>query len=203
MNSSFISKYKPYYIEDFKLDRETNITIKSLIEMNEINILIYGPSGCGKTMLLESLIREYYNLKKKQSFPEHNILYINHLKEQGIHFYRNEMKTFCQSQSIIYGKKKMILIDDLDTVNEQSQQVFRHYIDNFSKNVHFVFVCTNIQKVIESIQSRSHTIKLKPLDKTQIRDQLDHIVLNERIKISDEATEYLISSCNDSVRILI
>ena len=97
----------------------------------------------------------------------------------------------------------MILIDDLDTVNEQSQQVFRHYIDNFSKNVHFVFVCTNIQKVIESIQSRSHTIKLKSLDKKQRRDTLDHIVLNEGIQISDEATEYLLSSCNDSVRILI
>ena len=68
-------------------------------------------------------------------------MFINNLKEQGIQYFRNEMKTFCQSHSSIHGKKKLVIIDDIDTINEQSQQVFRNYIDKYKHNIHFISVC--------------------------------------------------------------
>ena len=42
---------------------------------------------------------------KEQNIPENNIIFINSLKEQGVNYYRNEMKTFCQTSSTIHGKK--------------------------------------------------------------------------------------------------
>lgn len=203
MREQFINKYKPYYIADFKLNKETAQTLQTFLKMNDINLLLYGNTGCGKTMILESLIREYYELGQNDAFPNYNIMYINNLTEQGIGFYRNEMKTFCQSQSIIYGKKKMIVIDDLDNVNEQSQQVFRNYMDSYKRNVHFVAVCTNMQKVIESIQSRVHIIQIRPLNLPEIRNHLDLIVTNENLEVNEECKEYLLSVCNNSVRVMI
>lgn len=203
MEEPFIVKYKPYYIRDFKLNAAIETTLTTLLEMDELNILIYGINGSGKTMLLEALVREYYCLKKHQAFPEHNILYINHLKEQGINYYRNEMKTFCQSQSIVYGKKKMILIDDLDSINEQSQQVFRNYMDTYRNNIHFVAVCTNIQKIIESIQSRTHIVQLRPLQTHEIREHMEHILLQEKMDIPEPTKQYLLSVCNQSVRVMM
>ena len=44
-----------------------------------------------KTSLLQATIREYYQTK---NYSSDNILYINNLKEQGIQYYRNEVKTF-------------------------------------------------------------------------------------------------------------
>ena len=117
MEESFLTKYKPYYIEDFKLNRYVENALKTFLEMNDLNILIYGSSNSGKTMLLESLVRTYYELGKEDPLPENNIIYINNLKEQGIQYYRNEMRTFCQTCSIVPGKKKMVVIDDLDNVN--------------------------------------------------------------------------------------
>ena len=77
MEEPFILKYKPFFIDDFKLNTETETTLKTFLELDELNILIYGITGSGKTMLLEALVREYYGIKKNQAFPEHNILYIN------------------------------------------------------------------------------------------------------------------------------
>jgi DNA polymerase III delta prime subunit len=202
-NTTFISKYKPYFIDEFYIDAGLLSTLKTLLEINNLNILMIGNSSSGKTSLLYALIREYYQLKKEDSFPENNILFVNNLKEQGIQYYRNEMKTFCQTHSSIYGKKKLVIIDDLDNINEQSQQVFRNYIDKYKHNIHFISVCTNIQKVIESIQSRLHIIQISPPTSDQIKEIMNKIITLEKIEIDEESKEYLIMISVGSIRILI
>lgn len=203
MTETFIAKYKPYYLHDFCMNEKMMSVLQTLLEIDDLNILFIGASGSGKTTILYSLIREYYGFSKTSSIPETNILFINNLKEQGIHFYRNEMKTFCQSHCSVYGKKKMIVIDDIDTINEQSQQVFRNYIDKYKHNINFISVCTNIQKVIESIQSRVHIIQLSPPSETDIINIMNYIIGRENLDISDEAKEYLMTISNRSLRVII
>ena len=199
----FVLKYKPYYLADFRMDKYMLGALQTLLELDDLNVLLYGNPSSGKTTLLEALIREYYRLGKHDPFPENNILYINNLKEQGISYYRNEMKTFCQSCSVIHGKKKMIVIDDIDNVNEQSQQVFRNYMDKYKKNINFISVCTNMQKVIESIQSRVHIMKVQPLNKPQIQAHMEYILEKENMQINAECREYILSICNHSVRTMM
>lgn len=202
-SETFISKYKPYYLNDFCMNEKMMSVIQTLLEINDLNILFIGSPGSGKTTLLYSLIREYYGLSKTVNIPETNILFINNLKEQGIQYYRNDMKTFCQSHCSIHGKKKMIVIDDLDTINEQSQQVFRNYIDKYKHNIHFISVCTNIQKVIESIQSRVHIIQIQPPNTQEIANIMNYIIQQENIAIDQDAKDYLLLISNDSLRVLI
>jgi DNA polymerase III delta prime subunit len=203
VDTTFISKYKPYFINDFCIDDKLKSTLKTLLEIDNLNLLFIGNASSGKTSLLCALIREYYKLKKDDSLPENNILFINNLKEQGIQYFRNEMKTFCQSRSVIYGKKKLVIIDDIDTINEQSQQVFRNYMDKYKHNIHFISVCTNIQKVIESIQSRIHIIKINQPTKEQIMDIMNRVVKEESIIVNEEAKQYLYLTSKGSIRLLI
>jgi DNA polymerase III delta prime subunit len=203
LEETFITKYKPYYIKDFSINKSVTNVLDTLLEIDSLNLLIIGNSSSGKTTLLYALIREYYKLDKNASLPENNILFINNLKEQGIQYFRNEMKTFCQSHSSIYGKKKLVIIDDIDNINEQSQQVFRNYIDKYKKNIHFISVCTNIQKVIESIQSRVHIIKLNLPSKLQVIDIMNYIIEKENIIIDEESKDYLLLITNLSIRVLI
>jgi len=202
-DESFISKYKPYYIDDFNGNEKLISVIQSLIHIDDINILVSGPSNSGKTSLLYAIIRKYYDLDKTRNFPENNIMFINSLKEQGINYYRNEMKSFCQSKCSIYGKKKLIIIDDLDLINEQCQQVFRNHIDKYKNNVHFISVCSNIHKVIESIQSRLHIIKIESPTIKTTQFVMDNIVKNEQLKITNEAKDYLLTFSKYSIREII
>jgi DNA polymerase III delta prime subunit len=202
-STTFINKYKPYYIQDFYIETKLISVIKLMFELNNLNILFVGNSCSGKTTLLYALIREYYDLNKNDVIPENNILFINNLKEQGIHYFRNEMKTFCQSHSSIFGKKKLVIIDDIDNINEQSQQVFRNYIDKYSHNIHFISVCSNIQKVIESIQSRLQIIKISPPSNEQINNIMNKIIQQENIIIDEKSKEYILLITNGSIRNII
>ena len=160
MNTPYLKKYQPQFYKDFIIDKEYIELLNTMKNIDNLNILLVGDPGCGKTSLIYASIREYYNIEK---IPSQNIMLINNLKEQGIQYYRTEVKTFCQTPSCISGKKKFIIIDDIDNINEQSQQVFRNCIDKYNHNVHFLCSCTNTQKVIDSIQSRLMIIKKKKL----------------------------------------
>ena len=180
MNTPFLKKYQPILFKDFTIGKEYIELLTTLINMDNLNILLVGNPGCGKTSLLYAIIREYYQLN---CIPRNNVLYINNLKEQGIQYYRTEVKTFCQTPSMIYGKKKFIILDDIDSINDQSQQVFRNCIDKYSHNVHFLASCSNTQKVIDSIQSRSTIIKIKPVHKKLLKTIFSKIKKAENISV--------------------
>jgi DNA polymerase III delta prime subunit len=113
------------------------------------------------------------------------------------------MKTFCQSHTSIFGKKKMVIIDDMDTINEQCQQVFRNYIDKYKHNVNFISVCSNIQKIIESIQSRMHILKINSLTSNKIKEIMNNIISNEKINIDESIKEYILQISDNSIRNVI
>jgi DNA polymerase III delta prime subunit len=165
--------------------------LNTLFEIEDIQLLLVGPACSGKTTLLYAILREYYQLSKTDSLSENNILFIHQLEEQGIHFFRNEMKTFCQSKCSIHGKKKMIVIDDIDNLNEQIQQVLRNHLDKYKHNIHIISACTNIQKVIESIQSRTHILQLNMPTHQQIGQLMQHILQDADIHIEPEALQKL------------
>ena len=198
----FVNKYQPLYFNDYGKDHEIIKILKALVTMETLNILLIGDIASGKTSLLNTLIREYYSEYSPKDYEE-NVLYINSLKEQGINYYRTDVKTFCQTCSNIKNKKKIVVLDDIDLINEQSQQVFRNCIDKYSHNVHFISSCSNIQKVIESIQSRLTIIKIIPLKRENLYEIIDKIKTNENIEIDKEAEDFIINISNNTVKILI
>ena len=205
MNMSFLRKYQPILYKDFIIEKAYISLLNTLKDMDNLNILIVGNHGSGKTSILEATIKEYYFEYSQTNTVNklNNILYINNLKDQGIQYYRNEVKTFCQTKSLIPGKKKFIVLDDIDHINEQSQQVFRNCIDKYSHNINFICSCLNTQKVIDSIQSRCTIIKIKPIQKKLLMKISKNIQIQENIQITKEANEFLINISNNSIRQII
>jgi len=198
----FIDKFQPIYFKDFEIDNKIIDILKTLINMDNLNILFIGDMASGKTSLLNAIIKEYY-IGHNQKQYEENVLYINSLKEQGINYYRSDVKTFCQTCSSIKNKKKIVVLDDIDIINEQSQQVFRNCIDKFSHNVHFISSCSNTQKVIESLQSRFIIIKINPLKRENLHKILFKIKNIENIEIDEAAEEFILDISNSAAKILL
>jgi len=196
----FINKHQPLRFPEFEqLPPVMTDLLLSLHEMHELNLLIVGDSGSGKTSLINAIVREYYGDRHN---PE-NIMVLNSLKDQGIQYYRADMKIFCQTRSLIHGKKKLVLLDDVDTINEQNQQVFRNCIDKYRHNVCFIASCTNVQKVIDNLQSRQIILKINPINADCMANILRKICAREHIEMADDAAQFTLKVCNKSVRILI
>lgn len=204
MEIPFLVKYQPNTLKDFIASDDLKDFIETSIIMDNLNLMLVGECSSGKTALLNIIIKLYYSdVELSPEKYDKQILFVNSLKEQGINFYRTDVKTFCQTKSSVFGKKKIVILDDVDFINEQSQQVFRNCIDKYSDSVNFIITCINTQKVIESLQSRSTPIKLSPLSKEQIKPIISRIIINENIQIDDDAVEFILSISNNSIRLLI
>lgn len=197
MKSLFIKKYRPQNLNEFCNDDNMLHILNWLKSSNNMNLLFIGGSGTGKTTLINILLENYFG-----KIDNENTLYINNLKDQGISYYRTEVKTFCQTPCSIRGKKKIVVIDDLDFINEQSQQVFRNCIDKYGHNIQFLCSCINTQKVIDSIQSRLTILRLLPLKNDKLLELLKKICNEENIELEKKAEDFIISVSNNSVRTL-
>ena len=201
MEKPFLYKYQPTLLNEYELKENVKSLLQSLLDIDTLNLLFIGESGSGKSSLINTIINEYYG--KVNTVKNENILYINNLKEQGICYYRTELKTFCQTPCSVPRKKKLLIVDDIDFINEQSQQVFRNYVDKYSHNLHFIGSCINTQKVIDNLQSRLIIINIPNLNDIQLVNIIKMICSNEKIDISDDVIEFIISISNKSIRVII
>jgi len=170
-------KYLPKTIEDFDID-------PSLL-CHHTNMLLIGGEQTGKTTLSNILIKHY------GQDPDH-VLYINNLKEQGIQYYRTDVKNFCQTTM----KQKIVVIDELDELSDQIQQIFLNYIDKYGHMVKFIATCKNKQKIIETMYSKFIIVLLKPIRLEYIHEKLNHIIQEEKIQITEDALDTIISLSN-------
>jgi len=202
----FLHKYCPKYAADYKINRKIIDIIMRLISTNTENLILYGNTISGKTTMLNTIVAEYYKNIPSNAIKG-NVLHINTLTEQGIQFYRTDVKTFCQTytplRSAKYGRlKKLLIIDDFDQITEQSQQVFRNYIDNYSTNVLFVFTCGTIQNIIDDIQSRMQTIIIPRPDISEMAQFIEHIRIDANISMDDDVPEFILRLADGSLQLL-
>ena len=199
---TFIKKYKPTNLKDFNLNPDFLFLLQKNVYSDNINIMLVGQPGTGKTSVIDTIVSKYYNTCSSSNYSN-NVLYINNLKDQGINYYRNDVKNFCQTTSSIHGRKKYVVLDDIDFMNEQSQQVFRHIIDKYRSKVNFIASCTNVQKVIDSIQSRFISVKMNPIKKDGLHEIMRNVSHIEHIMIQPDAAEFILQTCNFSIKAML
>ncbi len=181
----FVYKWKPTSIESFGVEVDTH---------TKINILLLGGEQTGKTTLASLIASQYLN-----GTDADHCLFINNLKEQGINYYRTEMKCFCQTSPSI---TKVVVIDEIDDMTEQAQQIFLNYMDKYGNNVKFIIVGKYSQKIIEGIFQRCFVVQMKPPTEEYLFTMAKHIQVHENISITDDALAYLSTISYHSINTL-
>ena len=196
MLATMLSRHGPESFSDFG---EKGSLVETLLRVDSMHIMFVGGVGTGKTSLCNLILKRYY----EGNVDPANVLYINSVKEQGVQYYRTEVRIFCQTTSTLPSKKKTIILDDMDVISEQGQQVFLTGLDTYGHLVNYIVTCRCQHNLIESIHSRLICIQLLPFTPDYLKTLLLKVVQKEGVTITQEAADMCVVRCNNSVRTLV
>jgi DNA polymerase III delta prime subunit len=198
-----MNKYIPNNIEEINIDNKYVKIINSYIENNKLFFIIHGNQLSGKTTLVNILLNTYYG---SASEAKKNILYFNILKDQGINYFRNDLKNYCQINNVLISNnkklKKTIIFDDIDILNDQCQVIISTLINNY-KNINFILTCNDINKINNSIIHILEKINLNPINNEYLLEIYNKISKIENINLNKNDIDFLITSSNFSISKLI
>ena len=202
-NTSILSDLvRPKSLNDFFISHSVRDIVSKLIESNRLNVIFIGGGGVGKSTMMQVIVETYYKGLEPIQYTD-NLQRITILNEHGINFYRTEMDLFCQTASCVKGKKKMVIIDDVDCISEQNQHVFKNCIEKYDKNVLFLMSCTNMHRVVDGIQSRFLTCKIS-LPTTENMYKIVHKIQNiTNILMDKESEKFIVDISNRNIHTLI
>jgi len=200
MNELLIHKYRPVNINQLLLSENNKNLVTNFITNNYFNLIFEGSSGCGKSSLINIILQEYY--KGNNKIIETNVCYISLLKDQGINFYKNEVRIFINN-CINNSYKKFIVIEDVEFFSDMIQMYFFELIKNHKNTIYFMLTTSNKLKINNNLLHLLDIIKFEQVTYSSLLDILTHILTKEQINIDISIKKYIIKLSNNSINNLI
>jgi replication factor C small subunit len=167
-NTLFVERFRPTELKHYVGNESVKDTIQTYINQGDIqNYIFYGPAGTGKTTLAKIIVK---NL-------DCDYLYINASDENGIDTIREKVKGFASAAS--WKGIKVVILDEADFITIQGQAALRNIIETFSRSTRFILTCNFIERIIDPLQSRCHTIKITPPTKMDVYNHLTWILADQ------------------------
>jgi replication-associated recombination protein RarA len=118
-----------------------------LIKMQEsgnvLNMLFHGKPGSGKTSAAKIFV----------DCDNFDVITINGSLETSVEDVRLTIRNFCSSVSL-FGKQKIVFIDEADFLSKNAQAGLRKVIEDYSENARFIFTANEIKKMHPALCSR-------------------------------------------------
>lgn len=190
--------YEPKKLSEIVGNQMVVETIDSFLRSNHIpNLLLCGPNGCGKTTIAKILAREYLGSR----YEKCNMEIIGSIyRGKNVVSEKNDKKKTSDSAtdspniinfirkkiSLPSDKCRIVTIYDFDCMTNEAQMALRRIIEIHSHKVRFVFVCNNLDKIIEAIQSRALILKFHQISVDEIVQRLREIANDKKIELTND-----------------
>ena len=182
-------KYRPQTVSDCILPDRLKQPFQEYVNQKNIpNLLLSGGAGVGKTTIAKAMCNQVGC----------DYIIINGSDETGIDVFRNKIKNYASSMSLM-GGRKVIIIDEADYLNPNSTQpALRNAIEEFASNCSFIFTCNFKNRIIEPLHSRCAVVDftLKNGEKAQMAGQffkrIQSVLSNETVEYDDKVIAELV-----------
>lgn len=100
----------------------------------------------------------------------------------------------------IIGSCKIYIIDEVHMLSKAAFNACLKIMEEPPSFVYFILATTEIQKVLETVRSRSIILNFKPLNKLVLFDYISKIAYLEKIEIEEDAVQLITEISEGSVR---
>jgi DNA polymerase III delta prime subunit len=132
--------------------------------LNPVHICLTGSAGCGKTTFINDFINSYFEhhgISKKEQ--EEWIFYLNGDQDRGIHRIRESLLDFVRQSSKKKGIVRWVIVDDMDTFPELSQQALRRPMELYKNTTCFLFIGNHLASLIPPLRSRCKCVTVNSI----------------------------------------
>lgn len=196
-NLPWVEKYRPSTLNDLVSHEAIISTISKFMKDDQVpHLLFYGPPGTGKTSTILACAKQLYTPKQFSSM----VLELNASDDRGIGIVRGQILTFASTRTIFNSNFKLIILDEADAMTMDAQNALRRIIEKFTENIRFCIICNYLSKIIPAIQSRCTRFRFGPLSPEQILPRLNYVVDQEKVKITEDGKQALLTLSNGDMR---
>jgi len=174
------------------------------------HIFLTGGIGCGKTTLMRELLKEYAITKNRphshlwgiESIDECHLLGPD--QDRGIQTIRGQVSLFIRQMSIGEKIYRWIIIDDVDTFPQISQQALRRPMESYSHIARFLFIGTSEEDLIPALRSRCIHISMNKIEPILYKNEfLKYINMPNPYRITDEIWNWILNISGNNISDLV
>ncbi len=199
MNISWTKKYSPRTLDEIAGQPDAVMHLRRFVQSfpntAKKAVLIHGPSGVGKTCIVKALADEFnYELVEMNA---------SDFRDAG------SVKTIlgpATKQASLFGSKKIILVDDVDSMSGQQDRGGVPEIVSVIEETKFPIILTAAdpyEDKLKSLRQVVQSIELKPIDQKSIEERIKGICALENIKYDEVAIKKLAAFADGDLRAAI
>lgn len=191
--------YRYHHVKDSILDDDIKELLFFFQKERNCSFLLYGDNDTGKTSIVHSFLTDYYSLNNTDDIKNCEYIYkYNGLCDNGIHYFKQEVFTFCKLTTSS-NTKLTIYIDNIDNINEHYQLVLKDCLEQYEHKLNIIITCKNIEKIKEYLRSRIYIVKLNKYSVTKMKELLSKINYDYNLLIDNESQTFLLQKCDYSL----
>lgn len=147
-SKNLMELYFPKTWDDIKLPTRVKSLLTEMQEKPGYRLLMYSSPGCGKTSTARLMVNNP---------DKYEVQYLSGSNDFKIDTLRNKVMQFATGFSVLQ-KHKVVIIDECENIRNDLQDAFKILLDQ-AKNVSFIFITNEIEKVNSAIRSRCTQIE--------------------------------------------
>lgn len=141
-------KYRPNNLDEIILPPDMKEKIRFYLEDGGFRLPhlgLFSPTpGTGKSSLAKIIIKEL----------DAEALFINASLDRGVDVLKTHIQRFASQAPIKEGSVKIVVMDEFDFFTTAGQRAFKGFIDEFGRNVRFIFTANHKENIDEPLLDR-------------------------------------------------